>query len=51
VRWLGDRVEIHHGIEGGELDPRRLSSDWRVLVPEAPFSPAYGVLSVSHTSN
>jgi hypothetical protein len=43
VRWLPDRVLIDHGIEGGELHPARRSSDWRVLKPEAPFSPAYGV--------
>jgi heparinase II/III-like protein len=43
VRWFDDRIEIVHGIEGGELDASRRVDDWAVLRPEAPFSPAYGV--------
>jgi hypothetical protein len=44
IRWLNDRIEVDHGVEGGDLHPSRRSDDWQVLRPEAAFSPGYGLL-------
>jgi hypothetical protein len=50
IRWFGDRLEVDHGIEGGELDPGRRSSDWRALLPSVAFSPGYGLLDIHRQS-